>query len=50
MRNLTPEELHAVAGGMDGTGILFTALCMALYPTPLVLGVGAVTLLVYGLC
>jgi hypothetical protein len=52
MRNLTHSELQAVSGGLtiEGDGPAMTLALMALCPTPLVIGVGAVALLVYAWC
>jgi hypothetical protein len=53
MRNLTRAECQTVAGGdlndLGYAGVM-TLTLMAISPTPLVFGVGAVALLVYAWC
>ncbi len=52
MRELTSPELEVVSGGglSDFEAAMITIGLMALSPTPLVIGVGAVALLYYAWC
>jgi hypothetical protein len=55
MRQLSDAELQAVAGGevsggSEGDALAATLVFMALCPTPLVLGVGAIAVLYYAWC
>ncbi|HEX7081881.1 MAG TPA: hypothetical protein VF329_12785 [Gammaproteobacteria bacterium] len=52
MRDLTMSELHAVSGGKlsEPDAAAITVALMAMSPTPLVIGVGALALLYYAWC